>query len=174
MNVPDKPWMHESEINLITAFLNPNDIMLEWGCGGSTILFSQEVKEYHSIEHNREWYEQVTKKVKEKGYINVSTHFVPCEVEDPIFPSKKEDYKTYIEYPTTIGKKYDKILIDGRSRQFCSEYALNFLNPGGLVFFHDFWMPGRERYQEIVLKHYNEVASIVHSSQTLVILRSKY
>ena len=51
--VPDKPWMHDSEINLIMAFLTPEDVMLEWGCGGSTILFSQEVKEYYSIEHNK-------------------------------------------------------------------------------------------------------------------------
>ena len=173
MKVPDKPWMHDSEMNLIMAFLTPEDVMLEWGCGGSTILFSQEVKEYYSIEHNKEWYEQVTKKVKDKNFKNVHTYFVPSEVENPIVPSKKEDYKTYIEYPKVIGKKYDRILIDGRARQFCSEFCIPYLNKGGLVFFHDFWMNERGRYRDVALKHYNEVASIVSTNQTLVILQPK-
>jgi len=110
---------------------------------------------------------------RDKNFKNVHTYFVPSEVENPIVPSKKENYKTYIEYPKVIGKKYDKILIDGRARQFCSEFCIPYLNEGGLVFFHDFWMNERGRYREVALKHYNEVASIVNSNQTLVILQPK-
>ena len=49
--VPSKPWMHDSEINLIIAFLNKEQSMLEWGCGGSTMLFSKYVKKYYSKIH---------------------------------------------------------------------------------------------------------------------------
>jgi hypothetical protein len=174
MEVPDKPWMDHKEINLILNILSPKDIMLEWGCGGSTILFSQKVKEYYSIEHHKEWYEQVIKKIKDKNFKNIHNYFVPSEVKNPIIPSKKEDYKTYIEYPKVIGKKYDKILIDGRARQFCAEFCIPYLNEGGLVFFHDFWMQERGRYREIALKYFDEVASIVTTSQTLVVLKPKH
>ena len=43
-------------------FLHPDYSMLEWGSGGSTIEFSQQyVKEYYSIEHNKEWHDKVLK-----------------------------------------------------------------------------------------------------------------
>ena len=44
-----KPWMDDSEINTIIKYLNKEDIMLEWGSGGSTNYFPQFVKEYYSI-----------------------------------------------------------------------------------------------------------------------------
>ena len=174
VEVPDKPWMHQSEINLIIAFLDTEHDMLEWGCGGSTILFSQYVANYTSIEHNKEWYSQVTAKVKNRNLSNVTTNWVPNNNPNGVdWPSTFITYKDYIEYPSKLGKKYDRILIDGRSRQFCCEYCLSYLKPDGLIFFHDFWMQGRERYRNMAFKYYNEVASIVHSSQTLAILQPK-
>ena len=173
VKVPDAPWMHPSEINLITSYLRDTDTMLEWGCGGSTVLFSKYVQEYHSIEHNREWYEQVTQAVKDKGLTNVTTHYVGTEDGGGDWPSNYSRYKSYIEYPSTLDKTYDRILVDGRGRQFCVEYCIPFLKPDGLVFFHDFWMQGRERYRDVALKFFDEVASIVVSSQTLAVLKVK-
>jgi len=171
--VPSKPWMHDSEINLIIAFLNKEQSMLEWGCGGSTMLFSKYVKKYYSIEHNKEWYDKVNDKIKEDKIKNIQNYHIPTEDGGSDFPSTPDRYKTYIEYPSQIKKKYDRILIDGRARQFCAEYCLPYLKEDGLVFFHDFWMPDRERYRRIALKYFNEVASIVHSTQTLAILQPK-
>ena len=173
VEVPDKPWMHESEINLIIAFLDKQHTMLEWGCGGSTILFPNYVKEYNSIEHNKEWHSQVTDKVLKNELDNVKTHHVPNEDGGSDFPSNYERYKSYIEYPSKIKKKYDRILVDGRARQFCVEYCIPYLKEDGLVFFHDFWIQGRDRYRVVALKYFNEVASIVYSSQTLAILQPK-
>ena len=173
IQVPDSPWMHPSEINLIIAFLDDSMTMLEWGCGGSTVLFSKHVKDYESIEHNKEWYEQVTQSIKDKNITNVTTHHVSTEDNGSDFPSNYERYKSYIEYPSKIQKKYDRILVDGRARQFCVEYCIPYLKEGGLVFFHDFWMQGRDRYRVVALKHFDEVASIIHSSQTLAILQPK-
>ena len=94
IEVPNKPWMHESEINLIIAFLDKEYDMLEWGCGGSTILFPNYVREYYSIEHNMEWHSQVTDKVLEKGLNNVKTYHVPNEDNGGDFPSNYERYKS--------------------------------------------------------------------------------
>ena len=182
IKVPDAPWMHSSEINLIISHLNINDTMLEWGCGGSTVLFSKFVKEYYSIEHNKGWYEQVKNKIKEKELQNIKFFHVPTNDginKDFIAPHEgqnlthKERYKNYIEFPNQWGVKFDKILIDGRARQFCVEECIPFLNKGGIVIFHDFWMHGRDRYREAALKYFDEVASIIHSSQTLALLKVK-
>ena len=53
MNIPRQPWMSKQEIDLILSFLNKEDIMLEYGCGGSTMFFPNYVKEYYSIESER-------------------------------------------------------------------------------------------------------------------------
>tara|TARA_Y100001972_G_scaffold111360_1_gene144009 strand:- start:2605 stop:3108 length:504 start_codon:yes stop_codon:yes gene_type:complete len=165
-----KPWMHPSEIELIKSYLNPTDIMLEWGSGGSTMLFPQYVSKYYSIEHKKEWFDKIKHQLKDS---KVNLNYVPPEVDNPVMPSKKEDYFSYISYPSILNKKYDKILIDGRARQFCAEYCISFLKDEGLVFFHDFWMKGRERYKNITFKYYNEVASITTTHQTLIVLKPK-
>ncbi len=182
VKVPDTPWMHPSEINLILNTIRPDNIMLEWGCGGSTVLFSQYVKEYYSIEHNKEWHEQVTQKIKDKNLKNVKFFHVPTDdgIEKDFLPedegqklTHEERYKTYSKFPNQFGIKFDRILIDGRARQFCVKECLSFLKKDGLVIFHDFWMQGRDRYRNAALQYFDEVASIVYSSQTLAILKLK-
>lgn len=182
IQVPDTPWMHPSEINLILSFLNKNQTMLEWGCGGSTVLFSKHVKEYYSIEHNKEWHTQVTQKIKDKKLNNVKFFHVPTDdgIKKDFLPENEgqklthqERYKTYSKFPNQFNIKFDRILIDGRARQFCVKECLPFLKKDGLVIFHDFWMQGRDRYREAALQYFDEVASIVHSTQTLAILQLK-
>ena len=41
--VPLKPYMSRNEIALIVGLLDPSHVMLEWGCGGSTLRFISEV-----------------------------------------------------------------------------------------------------------------------------------
>ena len=47
-----KAMMSPKEIAFIEKYLTKDKVMLEWGAGGSTLYFSQLVKEYYSIEHN--------------------------------------------------------------------------------------------------------------------------
>ena len=51
-----QPWMSKEEIKLIEKYLNKNQVVLEWGSGGSTAHFSKFVKEWYSIEHDKDWY----------------------------------------------------------------------------------------------------------------------
>jgi len=56
--------MSDLQIKGIMKYLNPNDIMLEYGSGGSTLFFSKHVKEYYSLEHEPEWYKKTFEKIK--------------------------------------------------------------------------------------------------------------
>ena len=47
--------MSLQEISIVETHLDPNDTMLEWGSGYSTLWFSQFVREYYSIEHDEGW-----------------------------------------------------------------------------------------------------------------------
>ncbi len=51
--------MAEEEIALILDHLDPSQTMLEWGMGGSTLLFASRVSRYRSIEHDRAWHDRL-------------------------------------------------------------------------------------------------------------------
>lgn len=163
------PWMHSLEIDLIKSNLNPSDIMLEWGSGGSTISFSPLVKKYYSIEHVEKWYQQVGNTIKSKNYLNVNYHLIPPNYPRTK-PTKYTEFKSYIEKPTEFNTKFNKVLIDGRGRQYCAAYILRHLTPSSIVFIHDFWK--RPQYHK-VLDWYNEVGSIKNTLQTIVALSPK-
>ena len=161
------PWMHDTEIHLVLKHLYYTDTMLEWGSGGSTLYFSQFVKNYYSIEHDKEWYGNIS----QYQIPNLKYYHVPRDL--PISsPSTREQYQTYIEHIHTLGiKKFDKIFIDGRGRGWCAEEVIPYLHKDSIVFMHDFW--NRPQYH-IVFEWYDEIASIkTPGLQTIVALKLK-
>ena len=139
-----QPWMSDNDKFTILKYLNQDDVMLEWGAGGSTLCFPQFVKEYYSIEHDKDWYNQI---LHEPTIAYNFTIFL-CEPNAlRTLPTQKHQFEDYINYISKIDKKFDKILIDGRARQWCAEKALNYLTEDGIVFIHD-WI--RERYHTIL------------------------
>ena len=82
------------------------------------------------------------------------------------------EYINYINFPTTLNKTYDVILIDGRARPNCAFIALSLLKKDGVVVVHDFKGTkeegGRWYYQGIL--HYYD---IIDSGDSLVVLKPK-
>lgn len=162
-------WMSEAEVNLMKEYLGKDKVVFEWGAGGSTVEFSNYVKEYYSVEHDFEWYNRVSKKAGR----NVKIYYIPPNAPDlKWFPVFKEgeyrDFKNYIEFISniaSIGKKFDVILIDGRARAECALEALPYISENTAVFIHDF---DRSYYWK-VLEHY-EIAGIAGA---LAVLKKK-
>ena len=128
-----QPWMSDEEIKLIEKYLNKDQLALEWGSGGSTAHFSKFVKEWHSIEHNKSWCEQVMESKPD----NVEIHFVgPDHKMEGSSPSSllekesrwgvsskwplNENFMIYSNYVKKLNKKFDVVLVDGRSRKWCA------------------------------------------------------
>lgn len=163
-----KPWMTKEEIDLIKSYLGKDKIFLEWGAGGSTVEFSNYVKEYFSIEHDFDWYNVVFKKAGE----NVRLFYVPPDTPSLEWPSafeegRESDFKRYIKFVNNIvslGKKFNLVLVDGRARVDCAIEVLPHLKKDAVVFIHDF---EREYYWK-VLKYY-EIISFVDKIAALKI-----
>lgn len=178
MNVPHQPWMSKQEIDLILSFLKKDDVMLEYGCGGSTMFFPNYVKEYYSIESDESWANSV-KKIMPK---NVTMHCIP--VVRPDDPDQKHAtkwdqlyttkmyyaYKEYIETGSKIGKPFSKILIDGRARPQCARYMYDFIDNDCIIFIHD-WHPCRTHYRSVLEKY--KIIKEINSGQCLVALSKK-
>ena len=92
MNPNDiKAWMDQKEIDMVLKYLNqkPGSTMLEWGCGGSTLLFPKHVKTYISIEHNLDWYIDVQKAIQINNLTNVGFYLV--DIPKGV-PTKRENF----------------------------------------------------------------------------------
>lgn len=161
----NKPWMSDDEIDLIVKYLNKEDIVIEWGSGGSTYYFPQFVKKYYSIEHDEKWFGEVNQNLSP----NVEYHFVG--LNSPLTDlTQKYQIQTYVDFVDTLGiEKFDKVLIDGRGRGWCAEKVLPYLKEDSIVFIHDYW--ARPQYH-IVEKWY-DVIDHVKWGQSLVVLKPK-
>lgn len=158
-------WMHPTEKKLITDCLTSDMTMLEWGSGGSTLEFSSLVNKYYSIEHNLEWYNMVSNKLKEYPLNDVTYKFVKQNHDNP--DDRQSEYymfKDYIDIVDTFNIKFDVVLIDGRARRLCAKKIIPYLKPDSVVFIHDYVL--RTVYH-CVEDYYELVNSITHTPQTI-------
>jgi hypothetical protein len=161
----DKPWMSEIEINTIIKHLKKDDIVLEWGSGGSTHYFPQFVKEYHSIEHDKQWFDEINESLLD----NVKYYLV--DLNEPLTdPTQKHQIQSYLDFVDILKiQKFDKVLIDGRGRGWCAEKIIPYLKEDSLVFIHDYW----QRPQYHIVEKWFDVVDYVKTGQSLVVLKLK-
>jgi hypothetical protein len=162
------PWMHKDEIKIVEKYLSKNTVMLEWGCGGSTIYFSEKVKHLFSIEHNKEWFDSINA-IKPA---NVTLVYSAANNLVPITESTYNDYSDYIEIASSFNKKFDVVLIDGRARVECAIKALDLIHRNSVVIVHDFYKKSRDRYKK-VLNYYDLKESVDYTKQGLAIFTPK-
>ena len=108
------PWFTYSSIEYLNQLDLSKLTMLEWGAGNSSIFFSNRVKEIYSIEHDKEWYNNV----KDKAIKN-QTLFL--------------ENKSYASLPLDLNRQFDIILIDGIKRDECTMSSLKILKTGGII-----------------------------------------
>lgn len=97
--------------------------MFEWGAGGSTIWFGKRVKKLVSMENNLYYHNLVRDTINEQGLKNVEIFF-------------REVPGAYASFILNYDK-FDCILVDGRHRVACVEYAIKRIKPGGIIILDD-------------------------------------
>lgn len=147
-----KPLMSKREIKiieneLVSCFRRKGFVsVLEWGSGGSTVYFTRFMKQknipyvWRSVEYNKGWYE----KIKNEVINDLSTKLVLFDVGNNNLRQRYVDMEEYINYPKTLGERFDVVIVDGRKRRRCVIESLELLNTGGCVFLHD---AQRKHYQ---------------------------
>ncbi len=141
------PQMTQKEISVIENILSshgPHLDVLEWGSGGSTVYFTKFLRDrgisysWTSIEYNKIWYDKIFKATENDKNIEL----ILFDVGNTDLKQPNTQMDEYVKYPSTLNKKYDLILIDGRKRRRCLIEASKLLKPGGIVLLHD----GRRTY----------------------------
>lgn len=111
------PWFTYPALEYLKQLDIKEKKILEWGLGNSTLYFAQRCSEIISIEHNPEWFE----KIKIKLPLNSFAYLL----------SENE----YANFPLTLNRKFDIIIIDGIKRKECIENSLKLLEDGGFIIY---------------------------------------
>lgn len=124
------PWFVYSAIEFLNERLPADATIFEYGSGHGTLWWAGCVSKIHTVEHNQKWMEKVAPDMPE--HVNI------------IYRELGEGYESAV---AESGEKYDVIILDGRNRGKCYEYAQQALSPRGVIIFDD---SNWDKYQKTI------------------------
>lgn len=143
-----RPWMCFEAINFLERILTINSKVFEFGSGGSTLFLVSRVKHLVSVEHDPEWYAQISDLLQNTPKERYEYLLMPPYVTDSVcsdytdplgYCSSDENYRNsnFRNYCLSIERypdgHFDLVIIDGRARPSCIYHALRKITPGGYL-----------------------------------------
>jgi len=116
------PWFTYPSINFFTNRLNINLNVFEFGSGNSSLFFAKRVKSLISVEHNKDWFEQLKVSLPKNSKLN----FVESSTS-----------KQYLNPLKLSNEKFDIIIVDGIFRNECLVESVNHLTESGVIILDD-------------------------------------
>lgn len=165
-----QPQMTAAEVGQIELQLAGRDALLEFGCGGSTIVAARQVQRIVSVDSDFAWLDKVAAEL-----IDAPVEFNPVHADiGPVgewgFPTSEGHIRHWPSYHAQVWRHLrgspDAVLIDGRFRVACLLQSIIHCKPDCIFLFHDF--NDRPHYHG-VLKHADVLARV----DTLAVLRAK-
>ncbi|MDY6913835.1 MAG: class I SAM-dependent methyltransferase [Planctomycetota bacterium] len=114
------PWYTYASAAFLKDRIRPEWSVFEYGSGNSTLWWAELVHKGKviSCEHEAAWYEIMRDRVPD----HVELHYQALEPEG-----------NYSGFITRHPNRFDVIVIDGRQRLACAEYASGALKSGGVI-----------------------------------------
>lgn len=145
--------MEPDEPAYIYGLLPDEGTLVEWGCGGSTIYFLDQLKPGQtlvSIEHNQNWYEKISETIA--NHPNIDQHvflFIPPDgVANSYYARPEEEMpcglEDYIVPDMDLIESADVFLVDGVARGPTAAFLARKAKDTAHVLIHDY--KGRENW----------------------------
>jgi hypothetical protein len=112
------PWITYPAIDFLDERLNKQMSVFEFGCGGSTFWWAERTKSVDSVEHLKNWFDDLRVKVP----ANVDLHLVELQPNG-----------AYCRTPMSLNRSFDLVMIDGRDRVNCAIQSVGALKPDGVI-----------------------------------------
>lgn len=129
-NNPDHPWLTAEMIRVLSTWLRPTDVGLEFGSGRSTLWFSKRMKKLTSVEHDPAWYAKVAPSLE--GLSEANRGGVDYLLfEDGLSESSNSEYVNVARMQAD--SSLDFVLVDGACRDYCAHESLSKLKHGGIL-----------------------------------------
>lgn len=165
-----QPHMSAAEVAQFELSLAGRASLLEFGCGGSTIVAARQVRQIISVDSDPAWLAKVQAEIADEAVDFTPFHADIGPVGDWGYPVDTAKLRDWPRYHTHIWRRLsgspDAVLIDGRFRVACLLQAVIHCKPDCIFLFHDF--PDRTHYH-VVLRH----VDILTRVDTLAVLRTK-
>src|ERR1700679_985463 len=84
--VKHRPWITYEARVFLERLLNPGMVVLEYGCGGSSLFFMQRIARLVSVEHDPAWHRQVLQQIEKCGFRNGEISLVQDKIKDQARP----------------------------------------------------------------------------------------
>lgn len=174
-----KPRMLDDEIRLLSRHFTKGAHVLEFGCGGSTLLaLGSEIARCHSVETDREWIAKLRsmdeiREAEACGRLVLQWMDIgPTRMWGmPTDRSRLEKWPSYfLDTWGSLEREPDVVLIDGRFRTACALVALAVCPASTSILIHDFYSPFpiRKNYRMLL-----EIAEVVDQASDLVSIKRK-
>lgn len=125
----DDPWLTSAAIRLLSSLLRPADHGVEFGSGRSTVWFAQRVAALTSVEHDGQWYETISAKLKERRLTNVD--YILAPLDQPLALGDRSEYaRTALAFADA---SMDFALVDGAYREHSAKFILPKIKSGGML-----------------------------------------
>ena len=165
-----QPHMSAAEIAQVELQLAGRASLLEFGCGGSTLVAARQVQRIVGVDSDPAWLARVQEAVAGDAVDFTPYHADIGPVGDWGYPADERRLRDWPRYHTQIWRHLsgspDAVLIDGRFRVACLLQSIIHCKPDCVFLFHDF--ANRPHYHG-VLKHTDVLARV----DTLAVLRAR-
>jgi GT-D fold-like domain/Methyltransferase domain len=123
------PWYRYAAIDFLEERARPEHSVFEFGCGNSTLWWSERTQSVTSVEHHPDW----ARKIAAAAPDNVEILEVELEPDG-----------RYCRTPLRLDRKFDVLIVDGRDRVNSALKSLPALAPHGVIIWDD---SHRRRYR---------------------------
>ena len=165
-----QPQMSAAEVTQFELQLAGLGSLLEFGCGGSTLVAARQVRRIVSVDSDPVWLGKVQSEVAREVVEFTPVHANIGPVGEWGYPTDEGRIRDWPRYHAHIwrsmGGSPDAVLIDGRFRVACLLQAVIHCKPDCVLLFHDFF---DRPHNHVVLKHVDVLARV----DTLAVLRTK-
>ncbi|WP_026630774.1 FkbM family methyltransferase [Dyadobacter alkalitolerans] len=122
------PWYTYPFILFLKPRLKPDFVVFEYGSGNSTRWYGARVKQITAVEHDADWIKLIKPKLPSNAKV----------IEKPLGDS-------YIQAVKDADERYNIIIVDGRNRVKCANFAVDYLTNDGVLILDN---SEREWYQK--------------------------
>jgi len=143
---PDHPWITEMANIILSTYLKPTDVGLEFGSGRSTLWLARRVRYLTSVEHSKEYYIRISQSLNENGIENVAYYLRYIDVLETGLNERDEKGpdSAYVKVLDEFeANSLDFVFVDGVYRSACALGAIPKVREGGFILIDNihFWLP---------------------------------
>lgn len=132
------PWFSYAAIDFLEDFVQPHMSVFEYGSGGSTLFFARRARRVQSVEDNSQWFDWVSRRLRDKGLTNASLKLCEFDFKRPV------GFENSAYLNAIPDEKFDIIVVDGSEewtqiRPICFDKAQSRIKEGGIIIVDDSW-----------------------------------